>query len=61
MDSKETKEVWVIQIPNPCNSDYVATEVYDDFDLFVKRSTEIRETWGVVAVGRSLLVNTRYY
>lgn len=61
MDSKETKEVWVIQIPNPTNTADMTTEVYDDFDLFLKRSVEIRDAWGVVTSGRNVLVNTRYY
>lgn len=56
-----TKEVWVLSIPNPSNAADVATEVYDDFDLFMKRAAEIREKWNVVAAGRSVLVNVRYY
>lgn len=61
MTNPRTKEVWVLQIQNPDNAADIATEVYDDFDLFLRRSAELGDRWGVVPVGRSVMVNTRYY
>jgi hypothetical protein len=61
MTEPKTKEVWVLRIQNPDNSADVATEVYDDFDLFMERSIQLHDKWGVSAEGRSVLVNTVYY
>jgi hypothetical protein len=67
MDNRQEQkevEVWIIQIPSetePNDIRHASTEVYDNFDLYLQRSTEIREKWDIVAIGRAVVVNRIYY